>query len=49
LQQNHLPDGILADKHLAIRKQIKQEDARAEEVGYEPGDTQALQTTERPH
>ena len=39
----------LADEHLAILKQIKQEDAEAEEVGHEPGDAQALQTTERPH
>ncbi len=39
----------LADEHLAILKQIKQEDAEAEEMGHEPGDAQALQTTERPH
>jgi hypothetical protein len=39
----------LADEHLAILKQIKQEDAEAEEVGHEPGDAQALQTTERSH
>jgi tetratricopeptide (TPR) repeat protein len=38
-----------ADEHLAILKQIKREDAEAEEEGHEPGDTQALQTTERPH
>jgi tetratricopeptide (TPR) repeat protein len=39
----------LADQHLAILNQIKQEDAEAEEVGDVPGDTQAKQTMETPH
>jgi len=38
----------LADEHLAILKQIKQEDTAAEETGHEPGDAQANQTTETP-
>jgi tetratricopeptide (TPR) repeat protein len=38
----------LADEHLAILKQIKQQDAEAEEAGKEPGDAQAEQTTQRP-
>jgi tetratricopeptide (TPR) repeat protein len=39
----------LADQHLAILKQIKQEDAQAEEAGDIPGNTQAKQTMETPH
>ena len=39
----------LADQHLAILKQIKQEDAQAEEAGDIPGDTQAKQTMETAH
>jgi tetratricopeptide (TPR) repeat protein len=39
----------LADQHLAMLKQIKQEDAQAEEAGDIPGDTQAKQTMETPH
>jgi tetratricopeptide (TPR) repeat protein len=39
----------LADQHLAILKQIKQEDAQAEETGDIPGDTQAKQTMQTPH
>jgi tetratricopeptide (TPR) repeat protein len=39
----------LADQHLAILKQIKQEDAQAEEAGDIPGDTQAKQTMETSH
>jgi Tfp pilus assembly protein PilF len=34
----------LADEHLAILKQIKQEDAEAEHVERDPGNTQAKQT-----
>jgi tetratricopeptide (TPR) repeat protein len=39
----------LADEHLAILKQIKREDAQAEEAGDIPGNTQAKQTMETPH
>ncbi len=39
----------LADQHLAILKQIKQEDAEAEEVEDNPGNTQAKQTVETRH
>jgi tetratricopeptide (TPR) repeat protein len=39
----------LADQHLAILKQIKQEDAQAEEAGDISGDTQAKQTMETAH
>jgi tetratricopeptide (TPR) repeat protein len=39
----------LADEHLAILKQIKQEDAEAEEAEPNPGDTQARQTVETRH
>jgi tetratricopeptide (TPR) repeat protein len=39
----------LADEHLAILKQIKKEDAEAEEVGHEPEDDQAKQTVETGH
>jgi Tfp pilus assembly protein PilF len=39
----------LADQHLAILKQIKHEDAEAEEVEDNPGNTQAKQTMETPH
>jgi tetratricopeptide (TPR) repeat protein len=39
----------LADQHLAILKQIKQEDAQAEEAGDIPGNTQAKQIMETPH
>ena len=39
----------LADQHLAILKQIKHEDAKAEEVGDNPEDTQAKQILETAH
>jgi tetratricopeptide (TPR) repeat protein len=39
----------LSDEHLAILKQIKHEDAEAEEVEDNPGNTQAKQTMETPH
>jgi tetratricopeptide (TPR) repeat protein len=39
----------LADQHLAILKQIKHEDAEAEEVEDNPGNTQAKQTMETPN
>jgi tetratricopeptide (TPR) repeat protein len=39
----------LADEHLAILKQIKQEDADAEKVENDPGNTQAKQTMETAH
>jgi tetratricopeptide (TPR) repeat protein len=39
----------LADQHLAILKQIKQEDAEAEEVETGPATTQAKQTVETQH
>jgi tetratricopeptide (TPR) repeat protein len=39
----------LADQHLAILKQIKHEDAEAEEVGDNPEDTQAKQIVETAH
>ena len=39
----------LADQHLAILKQIKHEDAEAEEVGDNPEDTQAKQILETAH
>jgi hypothetical protein len=39
----------LADQHLAILKQIKHEDAEAEEVGDNPGDSRAKQIVETAH
>jgi tetratricopeptide (TPR) repeat protein len=39
----------LADQHLAILKQIKHEDAEAEEVGDNPDNTQAKQIVETAH
>jgi tetratricopeptide (TPR) repeat protein len=39
----------LSDEQLAILKQIKHEDAEAEEVEDNPGNTQAKQTMETPH
>ena len=39
----------LADQHLAMLKQIKQEDAEAEDAGETPGITQAQQTMETAH
>ena len=39
----------LADQHLAILKQIKQEDAEAEEVGDNPGGGQAKEIVETAH
>jgi tetratricopeptide (TPR) repeat protein len=39
----------LAEQHLAILKQIKQEDAEAEEAGRDPEDNQAKQTGETRH
>ncbi len=39
----------LADEQLAILKQIKQEDAEAEEVDHDSGDAQAKQTVETGH
>jgi hypothetical protein len=39
----------LADEHLAILKQLKQEDAEADEVDHNPENTQAQQTVETRH